>query len=93
MNDRSRTIERRLLQGALLCAVLLIVGFFVLVSTPWGHQFDDDAFFGRKALSRRIIRLDSDILDIVNTQADTRPSEPRSPWACFWSRRPGGDHG
>ena len=69
MNDRSRTIERRLLQGALLCAVLLIVGFFVLVSTPWGHQFDDDAFFGRKALSRRIIRLDSDILDLVNKAA------------------------
>ncbi len=30
-----------------------------------GHQFDDDAFFGPKALSRKIIRLDSDILDLV----------------------------
>jgi hypothetical protein len=66
MNDRSRTIERHLLLGALVCAVLLIVGYFVLVSTPWGHQFDDDAFFGRKALSQKIIRLDSDILDLVN---------------------------
>jgi membrane-associated phospholipid phosphatase len=36
------------------------------VSTPWGHQLDDDAFFGRKTLSRKIIRLDSDILELVN---------------------------
>jgi hypothetical protein len=46
--------------GALVCAVLLIV------SRPrdhtLGHQFDDDAFFGPKASSRKIIRLDSDIL-------------------------------
>ena len=48
---------------------LLIVGYFVLVSTPWGHQFDDDAFFGRRAFSRKIIRLDSDTLELVNKAA------------------------
>jgi hypothetical protein len=51
--------------GALVCAVLLIVYDLVLVTTTLGHQFDDDAFFGPKALSRKIIRLDSDILDLV----------------------------
>jgi len=69
MNNRSRTVERRLLLGALVCAVLLIAGYFVFVSTPWGHQFDDDAFFGRKALSQKVIRLDFDILDRVNKAA------------------------
>ena len=69
MNNRGRTIERRLLLGALVCAVLLAVGYFVFVSTPWGHQFDDDAFFDRKALSLKIIRLDSDILGLVNKAA------------------------
>jgi membrane-associated phospholipid phosphatase len=65
MNERKKTVERRLLLGALVCAVLMIVGYFVLVSTAWGHKFDDDAFFGRETLSWKIIRLDSDILDLV----------------------------
>jgi hypothetical protein len=59
------TIQRRLLLGTLVCGVLLVAGYFVLVSTSWGHQLDDDAYFGRKALSRKVIRLDSDILDLV----------------------------
>src|SRR6476659_771201 len=59
------TIQRRLLLGALVCAVLLIVGYFFLVSTSWGHQLDDDAYFGRKALSRRVIGIDSAMLDLV----------------------------
>ena len=63
------TIQRRLLLGALVCAVLLIVGYFVLVSTSWGHQLDDDAYFGRKALSRKVIELDSHMLDLVSKAA------------------------
>jgi hypothetical protein len=65
MNEPNITVERRLLLGALVCAILMIIGYFVLVSTPWGHKFDDDAFFGRKTLSWKIIGLDSDILDLV----------------------------
>jgi hypothetical protein len=66
MSDRiNQKIQRRLLLGALGCAVLLIVGYFVLVSTSWGHQLDDDAYFGRKAMSRRVIMLDSGMLDLV----------------------------
>ena len=52
--------------GALVCAVLLIAGYFVLVSTPWGHQLDDDAYFGREAMSRKVINLDSGVLDLVS---------------------------
>jgi hypothetical protein len=70
MNDRaSWTIERRLWLGALVCAVLLIGGYFVLVGTAWGHQIDDDAFLARRAVSPKIIRLDYEILDRVNKAA------------------------
>jgi hypothetical protein len=64
-----QTIQRGLLLGALVCAVLLIVGYFVFVSTPWGHQLDDDAYFGRTALSRKVVSLDNGVLDLVNKAA------------------------
>jgi hypothetical protein len=67
--DLMGAIERRLLLGALSCAVLLIGGYFVFVSLPWGHQVDDDAYFGRKALSRKVVQLDSDVLDLVSKTA------------------------
>jgi hypothetical protein len=67
MSDRTdRTIQRRLLLGALVCAVLLVVGYIFLVSTSWGQQLDDDAYLGRNALSRRVIGLDAAVLDLVN---------------------------
>ena len=62
----AEALRSRLLVGALVCAVLLIVGYFVLVATPWGHQFDDQAFFGRKALSRKVIVLDHRMLAHVS---------------------------
>jgi hypothetical protein len=70
MNDRRIwKIERQFLLGTLVCAVLLIVGYLSLVSTVWGHQLDDDGLLARKLLNWRIIRLDSDILDLVNEAA------------------------
>jgi hypothetical protein len=78
------TIERRLLLGALICAVLLIGGYFVFVSLPWGHQFDDDAYFGRKALSRNVVKLDSDIIGLVSTRALLIGNGPD----CHWNRAP-----
>jgi PAP2 superfamily len=63
------TIQKRLLLGALFCAVLLIVGYFSLVSTSWGHQLDDDAFLGREALSRKVMRLDARVLENVTRTA------------------------
>jgi hypothetical protein len=68
-NRVASTMQKRLLLGALVCAVLLIAGYFAFVGTPWGHQLDDDAFFGREALSRKVIRLDSRALDHVTKAA------------------------
>jgi membrane-associated phospholipid phosphatase len=58
-------VERRLLVGALVCAVIFVISYFVLVATPWGHQIDDDAFLARKSLTRKIVALDAGILDLV----------------------------
>jgi hypothetical protein len=64
-----RTIQRRLLLGALVCAVLLIVCYLGMVRTSWGHQLDDDAYFGREALNRKGIKLDAVMLDLVTKAA------------------------
>ena len=67
MRDRANLIlQRRLLLGALVCIVLLLIGYLVFVNTSMGHQLDDAAFFGRNALKRRMINLDSNILDLVS---------------------------
>jgi PAP2 superfamily protein len=64
--DRAdRTIQRRLLLGALVCTVLLIVCYLALVSTSWGHQLDNAAYFGHKALRPRVMILDAKMLGIL----------------------------
>jgi hypothetical protein len=63
---KAEALRSRLLVGALICVVLLMAGYFVLVATSWGHQFDDQAFFGRKALSRRVIVWDYHLLAHVS---------------------------
>jgi membrane-associated phospholipid phosphatase len=68
-NPESWAIQRRLLLGALVCATLLAAGYFALVSTAWGHQLDDDGYFGRHALNRKLIRLDAHLLDFVSVTA------------------------
>jgi membrane-associated phospholipid phosphatase len=66
MSDQTNLlVQRRLLLGAMISAVLLVVGYFTVVSTSRGHQLDDDAYFGRKALSRKVVYLDSRLLDHV----------------------------
>jgi hypothetical protein len=70
MNDRaSLIIQKRLLLGTMICIVLLIVGYFFFVNTSEGHRLDDDAFLGRAALKRRVIILDSNILELVSKAA------------------------
>jgi membrane-associated phospholipid phosphatase len=64
-----RTIQRRLLLGSLLCAVLLAAGYFAFVNTAWGHKIDGDAYFGREVLSWKVEKLNLDILDLVNKGA------------------------
>jgi membrane-associated phospholipid phosphatase len=66
MSDQTNLhVQRRLLLGAMISAVLLVVGYVTVVSTSRGHQLDDDAYFGRKALSRKVVNLDSRLLDHV----------------------------
>jgi PAP2 superfamily len=62
----AEALRGRLLVGALVCAILLMVGYLVLVATPWGHRFDDEAFFGRLALSRKVIVWDYHLLAHVS---------------------------
>jgi hypothetical protein len=62
----AEALRSRLLVGALVCAVLLVVGYFLLVATPWGHQFDDQALFGRKALSQKVVVWDYKLLAHVS---------------------------
>jgi membrane-associated phospholipid phosphatase len=66
MSDQTNLpVQRRLLLGAVLFAILLIAGYVAMVSTTRGHQLDDDAYFGRKALSRKVANLDYRLLDHV----------------------------
>jgi hypothetical protein len=70
MSDRANgTTQRRLLLGALVCAVLLSMGYVAFVSTAWGHQVDGDAYFGRQALGRNVIKVDLDLLDLASKAA------------------------
>jgi membrane-associated phospholipid phosphatase len=55
-------VQTRFLPGAIVCYVLLIIFYVVFVSTDWGHRLDDDAFLGRGAVSRQMIRLDDVLL-------------------------------
>jgi hypothetical protein len=66
MTDQTNSpVQKRLLLGAILFAILLIVGYLAMVSTSRGHQLDDDAYFGRKAVSRKVVNLDYRLLDHV----------------------------
>ncbi|MBV8377592.1 MAG: phosphatase PAP2 family protein [Verrucomicrobia bacterium] len=69
MNKSIWAIEKALLLGAFFCALLLAMGFLVLVSTSWGHQIDNDAFLGRGAVNHRVVKFDSDVLDHVSDAA------------------------
>lgn len=61
-----RAVQRQLLLGALLCAVLLAAGYFVFVNTAWGRRLDETAYFGREVLSWKVEKLNLDLLDLIN---------------------------
>ena len=60
-------LHQRFLLGALVCGCLLVVFYIALVGTTWGHQFDDDAYLGRGALSRKVMVLDAVLLERVTS--------------------------
>jgi hypothetical protein len=59
-------IRDRLLQGATVCAALLIAGYLLLVNTAWGHTVDNAAYFGRQVMARSVIVYDRYILGAVS---------------------------
>ena len=65
VNQQRSDVVRRLLIGITVCAVILVIGFFAVVSTRWGHGLDNDAYFGRDASGRVVVKLDGEILDHV----------------------------
>ncbi|MEI2727836.1 MAG: phosphatase PAP2 family protein [Candidatus Nanopelagicales bacterium] len=65
MNQQRSDVVRRLLIGITVCAVILVIGFFAVVSTRWGHGLDNDAYFGRDASGRVVVKLDGEILGHV----------------------------
>jgi membrane-associated phospholipid phosphatase len=55
-------VRTRFVPGMIVCYILLITFYVVLVGTKWGHQLDDDVFFGRAALNRHVVPLDLALL-------------------------------
>lgn len=64
-NSNGRKIERRLLLGALISVLLLIVFYIAFVHTASGHRIDDSAYLGRHAVSRKVIILDNELLGLI----------------------------
>lgn len=60
-NRRSRS----LLIGIGACALTVVVVYLAMVSTAWGHQFDNDAYFGRSVVGRRFVTTEGDLLGHV----------------------------
>ncbi|HEY5778088.1 MAG TPA: phosphatase PAP2 family protein [Terrimicrobiaceae bacterium] len=60
------TIRNRLLLGAIVCAVLLSVGYLALVNTTWGQAVDNAGYFGRHIVARAVIEYDNHILGAVS---------------------------
>jgi membrane-associated phospholipid phosphatase len=66
MSEPARSVERGLLLAALICAFVFIISYLLFVRTPWGHQFDVDAYFGHRALSLKLVKLDSYVIELVS---------------------------
>jgi len=60
-------VQTRFLPGAIVCYLLLIFFYVVFASTDWGHKLDDDAFLGRGAVSRQVVRLDAVLLMLISS--------------------------
>lgn len=64
-SQQRAAVVRRLLSGVGICGALLVIGYFSVVSTRWGHSLDNDAYFGRDASGRSVVKFDGEFLDHV----------------------------
>lgn len=58
-------VRRRLLLGAAAFLVALVVGYIVLVVTSWGHNLNNEAYFGRDIDGRAVVDAEGDLLGHV----------------------------
>lgn len=63
--DSPDQVGRRLLIGATVLLAILVVGYLLLVCTAWGHNLDNEAYFGRDVDGRAIVRGEGDFLGHV----------------------------
>lgn len=55
----------RLVIGAATCAVLLVVGYLLLIVTAAGHEIDNEAYFGRESEGRYLATTGNHLLSRV----------------------------
>lgn len=60
------TLQRRLVIGAIVLSVVLVVGYLLFVLTPWGQRHDEAAFVARYTMDRRVRRLADALTDTVS---------------------------
>ncbi len=60
-----KTTLVRLLSGAAVLAVLFFVGYLVFIATAWGHEFDNEAYFGREGEGRALATAGNHVLSRV----------------------------
>ncbi len=60
-----KTALVRLLRGAAVLAVLFVVGYLVFIATASGHEFDNEAYFGREGEGRALATAGNDVLSRV----------------------------
>lgn len=63
--DGRRTAIRMLLGSAAVLLVVMVAVGAVMLTTVWGHAFDNEAYFGRVLADRHVIALDHRILDFL----------------------------
>ncbi len=60
-----KTTLVRLLSGAAVLAVLFFVGYLVFIATAWGHEFDNEGYFGREGEGRALATAGNHLLSRV----------------------------
>ena len=58
-------LRGNLLIGALVLSVVLAFGYLLIVLTPFGHGFDNEAYLGRDLDGRTVVHVEGDFLNHI----------------------------
>jgi PAP2 superfamily protein len=58
--------SRTLMQGTIVCALLVLGGYLLFVNTRWGQLLDNAAYSGRNSISRALIDYDHLMLNTIS---------------------------